>query len=173
MRRPALPLSALVVLSGCVVTTQTLDPADAASRRALSERAGRQTATVTVRGERPAEARGLRVDADSTSWVNAAGALRSVATADVERVAFPGADPRGRLGRLEGFALGFAAAFAGGAALTYATYEPQGFIALPTSVAAVAAGVTFGVAGGGVGAAVANGRPERFVLAPPRPPAAR
>lgn len=169
MLRPALLLP-LVLLSGCVASTRTLDVTDAASRQAMSERAGRQQALVTVRGERAEVARGLRVAADSTTWIDGAGRARSAPTTSVVRVAFPGADPRGRLGRLEGFAVGFAVAFAGGAVLTYATYEPEGFIAFPTSFAAGAVGLVFGVGGGGIGASVANGRPERFVLVPSAAP---
>ncbi|MDT0631144.1 hypothetical protein RQM47_01675 [Rubrivirga sp. S365] len=172
MRRPAL-LALLLLLSGCVATTRTLDVADAASRQAISERAGRQRAVVTVRDRPAVEARGLRIDADSTSWIGADGAVHVVPTADVDRVAFAGVDPRGRLSRLEGFALGFAAAAVGGAVLTHATYEPQGFIDLSPTAMAVISGVVYGIGGGGVGASVANGQPERFVLAPPRPATVR
>ena len=161
MRLAAL-LGLLALLSGCVPTTRTLDASDASSRQALGERAGRQQALVTVRGERAVEVRHLRVDADSASWIDDAGALRSVPTADVDRVAFAGADPRGRLDRLEGFALGFVAGTALGTALASTSDDfGMGHPAL-----AVILGLPVGVVGGGAGAAIANGQPERFVLAP-------
>ena len=165
MRRPAL-LGLILLLSGCVSTTRTLDVSDAASRQAISERAGRQRALVTVRGEQPVPADGLRIDADSTSWTDrASGAVRSVSTRDVDRVSFSRADPEGRIDALTGLVVGAAAGAVAGAILGL---QAGTNIVFDQTANVTMGAFTLGLLGAGTGALVSAGPiPERFVLAPP------
>lgn len=109
-------LTFAAVAGGCAGTRTFRPGDDAFARRHL----GGRTATVVLRDGGVARGSALRVDADSTSWVDAStGQLRVVATADVARVTV--SSPRLTLERSveNGVLLGTAAGFLLGAALGY------------------------------------------------------
>ena len=155
----------LLVLSGCVATTQ-LAPADAAHVVRLTN--GKSVVVRLVDG-RSLRGRSLRIDADSASWVDPeTGALERVATADITRVT----RTRHWSGAVEGFGLGLVIGVPLGAALGALGSESCGEDPL------YFCGRGWGAVGGGFGGLVtgpplglligaAVGRRERYVLAPP------
>lgn len=160
--RPFLLLSVLVVLAGCSGAVRAVDPEaeSPSSLRALAEREVR--VHLADGGVRPA--RGLRVEADTTSWVDAdTGALVAVRTASVvevrhrdrwgwsNRVAVRSA----LVGGLAGTVLGAAALWEAG--------DSNGAAVFAVGGGAIA--TLYGLVGGAVaGAAVAP--QDRYVLAP-------
>lgn len=167
MRRFLLPVLALAVLAGCVTSTVAFDPADAGARQRLTERAAHQPATVTVRGRPPAAARALSVRADSSDWMDAAtGERRTVATGEIEAVAFP-ASSKSPLAPL---AVGLGGGAAAGAALGAATYDGPDFLTQSRASRAAWIGGMVGVVGGLVGGVMAIERTgtDRYVAEPAR-----
>ena len=169
MWRPAL-LGLLMLLSGCVATTQALDVSDAASRQAVSERAGRQRVRVVLRNQPPATAAALRIDADSTSWSDpATQTIRTVSNRDVVHVSFAGADRQPAWKPATGFAVGAAVGGVVGGTIGYTTYEPGGWGNPGRTGMTLIIGSTLGLLTGGAAALVSvvpRGGPERFVFVP-------
>lgn len=92
------------------------DPA--ALRDVINEQAARHTATVYFFSRQPTRAEALRMDADSTSWLDPETRQPDgAATSDVSRVRFPGH----RLGAGEGIVGGFMGGIVVGAVLFYST----------------------------------------------------
>ena len=164
----------LVVLAGCSGAVRAVDPA-AAPPSALHDLAEREVRVHLADGQvRPA--RGIRVEPDTTSWVDAdTGALVAVPTASVvevrqrdragwsRRVAGRAALAAG----LGGAVLGGAVALGGGGVLA-----PSGASAGERAATAVAVGIgggaisaVYGLVGGAVAGAVVAPQ-DRYVLAP-------
>jgi hypothetical protein len=102
VRLAALLAIVVTALTGCT-HTRPLFLASPEARTELNRRAEAVTVLVTLRGDTQVRARALRVEADSTSWLDpASGAVRSVPTADLATVRFT---DRGR-GVAEGSGLG-------------------------------------------------------------------
>ena len=161
-------LLAVAVLCGCSGAVRTVDPS---APSALHDLAERRVDVHLVDGPvRPA--RGLRVEADTTSWVDAdTGALVRVATASVvevrrrdragwsRRVAGRSALAAGLVGAALGAAVG-----AGGGGVLGSSDTPPAVNAATFGIGVGAVGVMYGVVGGAVaGAAVAP--QDRYVLA--------
>ena len=136
--RFALMLS-LAALTGCAsVYSYPLDTTDARSRQRVTERAADKDVVVWVRGESRTPAADLSVRADSTSWTDpATGEMRTVATAQLRSVTFPGRERQ----PLKAFAIGLGTGAVVGGALGYLSYEfPNWWIDSRGDAAALGAG---------------------------------
>ena len=154
-------LVAALALAGCAGSVQTVDPAEPTALRALAER----SVDVHLVDGRVRPARGLRVAADTTSWVDReTGALVRVATADVAEVRRR--DRAGWSRRVAGraaLATGLAGLVLGAAAA--ATVDDDRLSPAAAAIGTASVAVMYGTAGGALGGAVAAPQ-DRYVLAP-------
>lgn len=160
---------ALLLLSGCttthVVSFDAADPGDASG--ALNARARAERARVYFHDGPLIVADGLRVDADSASWIED-GELVRVATHDIRHVQFKNHVQ----GVVDGFVYGFVYG-AGGAALTGAliglvSYDGPDLLAATRTESAALGGFIFGTLATPVGLFVggAEGHRHQYVLRP-------
>lgn len=153
-------LASALVLAGCAGSVQTVDPASPAALRALAER----DVDVHLADGRVRPARGLRVAADTTSWVDReTGALVRVATADVAEVR---RRDRARWARRVAGRTALAAGVAGLAlgAAAGATLDDDRLSPAAAAIGTASVAVMYGTAGGALGGAVAAPQ-DRYVFA--------
>ena len=157
------PLLFALVLCGCA-RTRSLAPVEARSE--VNRRAEGRTVTVALRSGERVEARALRVDAESASWLDPGAHVRHVAAAEVVAVTHRDV----RRGAADGFWIGLATGILSGTALTLGSDAGANYDSWVKGVLVA----SMGVAGAGYGTlgGTLTRAPVTYRLDLARPPAA-
>jgi len=158
--RYTFPILAVLVLAGCT-STRVVDSSAPMPYAEINEQAHHQAAQVQLADGHTMRATRLRLDADSASYVDKVGAVRSIATSRIVSVRFT----RHGRGALQGIGIGLLSGGGGGALvglMSSTTCGKDDWFCGPGFNAAVF-GVFFGAIGGAIGLVTGTARGHRTV----------